>query len=50
MNYRDIPPEAQAAMLRQVGLPDTGTEEVNAANVAAAKAKQAAKQNKRPLA
>jgi hypothetical protein len=45
MNYKDLPPAAQAKMLEQVDLPSTGTKEVHAATLAKATAAKAAASN-----
>lgn len=50
INYEKLPPKAQAALLRQVGLPDEGTEEVHAATMAKEAAKNKPKPAARPLA
>lgn len=41
LTYSDLPPAAQAAMLKEVGLPSSGTKEVHAATLAKAKASTA---------
>ncbi len=43
-SYKDLPPAAQAVMLKQMGLPSNGTEAIHAATVQKSQAKQTAQQ------
>lgn len=48
LSYPDVPPEAQSAMLKEVGLPSSGTKQVHSATLAANAAKVKASQSSKP--